>query len=144
MQNSIFVQAPAGYVPAYAVGFSDPSDTYVPVTDARPLPVVLAGETPAPEPLAGETATNGVVGPFAAVAGRVITLSLDGEWEGTISLLRSTDGGATMHGLRVAGEPWGQYVAPGVEQAWLETEAGASFFLDIVLASGTVAYRVSQ
>jgi hypothetical protein len=59
-------------------------------------------------------------------------------------LLRSTDGGSTMLPLRAGGGAWAEYTAPGCEQAWTESEEGVSFYLDIALNSGTVAYRVSQ
>jgi hypothetical protein len=46
--------------------------------------------------------------------------------------------------LRVGGSAWAEYADPGCEQAWTESEEGVSFYLDIALNSGTVAYRVSQ
>lgn len=136
------ITAPAGFAPAYAVGFSDPTGNLVLVNQDARLPVASAA--PAPEPLVGQASDGGQVGPFSAVAGRVVSVTLGGEWQGTVRLLRSTNGGATLSPLRVAGEPWGQYNAAGCEQAWLECEEGVSFYLDIDLISGTVAYRVSQ
>jgi hypothetical protein len=65
-------------------------------------------------------------------------------WDGTVRLLRSTDGGATKVPLRVGGASWAEYTQPGCEQAWTETEEGTSFYLDIALNSGTIDYRVSQ
>ena len=71
-------------------------------------------------------------------------MTLSGDWQGTARLLRSTDSGATMLPLRVGGLPWAEYTQSGCEQAWVETEDGISFYLDVTLTSGTLAYRVSQ
>lgn len=142
MSNHPRIQTPAGYAPGYAVGYADPADNLILVSEAERLPV--ASVAPAPAALTGQTSSSLVAGPFEAVPGRIVTVTLGGIWQGTITLLRSTDGGSTLVALRVAGEPWAEYSKPGCEQAWLETEDRASFYLDVQLASGTVAYRVSQ
>jgi hypothetical protein len=142
MSDPTPISLPAGYAPAFALGFADSTHNLNVVSDGLRLPVAFAAAPPSP--LAGETSTSRLAGPFAATAGRVVTVTLDGEWDGTVRLLRSTDGGATMASLMVGGSPWGEYTASGCEQAWSESEDGASFFLDIALASGTLAYRVSQ
>ena len=142
MSDPTPITTPAGYAPAYAVGFADPAENLILVSDAERLPVASA--PPAPAALAGQAALSAQAGPFAAVSGRIVSVTLGGTWEGTVSLLRSTDGGITLSPLRVAGQPWAQFTAPGCEQAWLETEEGATFFLDIQLSSGTLDYRVSQ
>lgn len=136
------VSLPAGFAPAYAVGFSDAAENLVLVSDSLRLPVAPVPQAPAA--LSGQTSVSLEAGPFDAVPGRVVTVTLGGEWEGTVSLLRSIDGGTTRAALRVAGQPWAIYSVPGCEQAWLESEEGASFYLDIRLVSGTLAYRVSQ
>ena len=136
------ISVPAGFAPAYAVGFSDTGGQLALVSDTAPLPVAMAA--PAPAPLTGQAAASELAGPFEPTPGRVIVVTLDGQWDGTVRLLRSTDGGLTTAPLRVGGEIWGEYSAPGCEQAWSETEQGTSFYLDIVLNSGAVAYRVSQ
>ena len=136
------ISVPAGFAPAYAVGYSDTGGHLALVSDAAPLPVATAPF--APEPLVGSISASAIVGPFDAVAGRIVSLALDGEWEGTATLLRSTDGGASKLALRVAGESWGTFSSSGLEQVWQETEDGATFFLDVSLQSGTLAYRVSQ
>jgi hypothetical protein len=133
---------PAGYAPAFALGFADATHNLNIVSDGLRLPVAFAA--PPQAPLAGETGNSIVAGPFAATAGRVITVTLDGTWDGMVRLLRSTDGGVTMVPLRVGGSAWAEYTDPGCEQAWTESEEGVSFYLDIALNSGTVAYRVSQ
>jgi hypothetical protein len=136
------ISVPAGFAPAYAVGYSDTGGRLALVSDTAPLPVSTAAL--APDPLVGSISVSAIVGPFDAVAGRIVSVALGGEWEGTVTLLRSTDGGATKLPLRVAGEPWATFSSPGLEQAWQEAEEGASFFLDISLQSGNLAYRVSQ
>jgi hypothetical protein len=142
MSDPTPISAPAGYAPTFALGYADRDVNLSLVSDERPLPVAVAA--PALEPLSGTTSVSTVAGPFAATAGRVVTISLDGEWQGTVRLLRSTDGGISRSPLRVAGASWAEFTASGCEQAWNETEEGVSFYLDIALASGTVAYRVSQ
>ena len=142
MPDTTPISMPAGYAPAFALGFADATRNLNVVSDVVRLPVAFAASPPAP--LLGEAANSMVVGPFAATAGRVITVTLDGQWDGTVRLLRSTDGGSTMAPLRVGGTAWAEYTAPGCEQAWTESEEGVTFYLDIGLTSGTVAYRVSQ
>ena len=136
------ISLPAGFAPAYAVGYSDPDGGMALVSGANPLPVATAA--PAPAPLTGLSAVSAVAGPFVPTPGRVIVVTLDGEWEGTVRLLRSTDGGLIKAPLRVGGGAWGEYTASGCEQAWIETEEGTSFYLDIALNSGAVSYRLSQ
>ena len=136
------ISVPAGFAPAYAVGYSAPDGALAIASHAAPLPVSTSA--PAPTPLAGEAAASEVAGPFEATAGRTINVALDGEWTGTVRLLRSTDGGLTRAPLRVGGASWGKFTESGCEQAWSETEDGASFYLDIELTSGAVIYRVSQ
>jgi hypothetical protein len=140
--TSLAISIPAGFAPAYAVGYAGAGGGLALVSDAAPLPVATAA--PAPAPLVGEAGASQTVGPFSATVGRVIVVTLDGTWTGTVRLLRSTDQGATRVPLRVGGVAWAEYTLPGCEQAWSETEEGASFYLDIALDSGAVAYRVSQ
>ena len=142
MSKPIPISFPSGYAPGYALGYADPDRNVVLVDEQDRLPVALAA--PSPAPLEGQAAVSGESGPFAAVPGRVVLVELNGTWDGSVRLLRSVDGGATRSPLRVAGEPWAVFTANGCEQAWLETEAGASFYLEIALDSGSVTYRVSQ
>lgn len=142
MPNHPRIQTPAGYAPGFAVGYADPTDSLILVSETERLPVTSV--VAAPPPFVGQSSTSSIVGPFEAVAGRIVTVTLGGTWQGTIKLLRSTDGGSTRVALRVAGEPWAEYRQPGCEQAWLETEDGSSYYLDIQLGSGTADYRVSQ
>jgi hypothetical protein len=142
MSDPTPISTPAGYAPAYALGFADPAQNLILVSEADRLPV--SAVPPAPEALTGEATSSGQVGPFEAAPGRIVSVTLGGTWEGTARLLRSIDGGATLSRLQVAGEPWARFTTPGCEQVWLETEDGASFYLDIQLASGTLTYRVSQ
>jgi hypothetical protein len=112
--TSTSISIPAGFAPAYAMGFSDIGGQFALVSDTAPLPV--ATSAPAPSPLSGQSAASGIVGPFNPTAGRVIVVTLDGEWDGSVRLLRSTDGGLTMVPLRVGGEAWGEYTAPAANK----------------------------
>jgi hypothetical protein len=136
------ISVPAGFAPAYAAGYADAGGQLALVSQTSPLPVATAA--PAADPLVGQTAASTVAGPFYATVGRAIVVTLDGDWQGTVRLLRSTDDGATRIPLRVGGATWAEYSEAGCEQAWSETEEGVSFYLDITLSSGSVAYRVSQ
>ena len=142
MSQSIPIKFPSGYAPGYAFGFADAARNVVLVDQTDRLPVAVAPD--APPALEGTAEGTQQAGPFAAVPGRPISVTLGGTWEGTVTLLRSTDGGATRNPLRVGGLPWGVFASNGCEQAWVETETGVTFYLDITLASGTLAYRVSQ
>lgn len=135
------IHAPAGYAPANAIGYAGSAERLVLVSESSPLPV--ASSAAAPAPLVGEASVSGMIGPFVAVAGRIVSVTLHGVWQGRVALWRSMDG-TTLTPLRVAGEIWAEYEHNGCEQAWLESEEGASFFLQIQLTSGVVEYRVSQ
>lgn len=147
------VKLPAGYAPAFAIGFADPAGNLVLAGTADPLPVALdpgvievqaVESEPPPPPISGVASASGLAGPFAPVAGRAVTLALSGTWEGMVQLTRSTDSGATRLALTAGGLPWGRYTANVCEQAWFESEDGAELYLDIALTSGTLAYRIAQ
>ena len=137
------IKTPAGYATAVAVGFADASGNLVTAGPATPLPVTASAAVIV-DPLVGVATQTGVAGPFAPSGSAPIVLQLSGDWEGTVSLLRSTDDGATRHPLTLAGEPWGVYLGNICEPVWTEGEQAAQFYLDMTIASGTLAYRVSQ
>lgn len=145
MPNPPPISVPAGFAPAFALGFSDSESRLSIVSSNAPLPVAIADQPAAsPDPLSGETSASLLAGPFQPVPGIPIILTLSGEWTGTVRLLRSMDGGDTLTPLLVGGMVWGTFHEQGCEQVWIETEEGATFHLDIALTSGTLAYRVSQ
>ena len=137
------ISTPAGFAPAFAVGYADPSSRLARVSAATPLPVTLA--TPAAAgPLEGEALTALLAGPFHPAGPAPVTVTLSGNWQGEVRLRRSTDGGTTLHDLAVAGLDWGVFDRNGAQQVWSETEAGASLWLDIEITGGTCTYRVAQ
>lgn len=95
-------------------------------------------------PLTGTSTAAQVAGPFVPVLGRPITVALSAAtWPGgTAQILRSIDGGGTKLPLTPAGVTLGTYTQQGVDQPWIETEAGATFYLSLP-ASG-IGFRVSQ
>ncbi len=95
-------------------------------------------------PIVGTSSAAQVVGPFVPQLGRAITVALSAPtWPGgTAQLMRSTDGGTTKLPLTPAGAVLGTYTKQGVDQPWLETEAGATFYLS--LPNAGIGYRVSQ
>lgn len=143
MPTQIPVFSPAAYAPISAIGFAEADSTLSPVSADKPLPVSSV-TIPAPAALAGSTATAVVVGPFTPNSGKPVVLALSGTWTGTVKLVRSTDGGTTKLPLTAAGQAWGVFGANCCEPVWEETVTGAALYLDIVLGSGTVAYRVAQ
>jgi hypothetical protein len=141
MPNQII--SPAGYTPVFAMSYSDEFNTTQIVTNAAPLPVaqVVANK---PAAFTGTASVTTQVGPFAPLPGQPVMLVLSGTWTGTVSLLRSTDGGTTRRGVTALGRAWGQFTTNACEPVWEEAENGAALYLDIALLSGSVAYRLAQ
>lgn len=137
------ISQPAGYITPFALGYADEQGDLTLVTSGAPLPVASArGEVPAP--LEGETGTSMVAGPFVPAPDVPMHLQLTGTWTGSVIVKRSVDGGDTSYPLTLAGAPWAQFTANANEAIWQEGEEAASFWLDITLASGALAYRMSQ
>lgn len=134
---------PANYAQAIAVGYADASGNISLVDSATPLPVAMAVPTP-PVPLGGTTAASVAIGPFAPVAGIPVVVRLAGTWAGSVQLLRSTDAGVTRHPVTAGGLEWARFTSNACEQVWQESEAGTLLYLDIVMVSGSLSYRVSQ
>lgn len=137
------VHHPASYVTPVAIGVTEADGTLALIGSGAPLPVAF-GTAAAGTPIAGSASVSGRYGPFAPANANPVIVTLGGTWTGTVRLVRSVDDGATVAGLMVAGSEWGAFTANGVEQAWVETESGATFYLMIELAAGTVDYRVAQ
>lgn len=140
------VKLPAGYAPAFAVGIADEAGNLAMIGSGTPLPVVqvTASATPPAVPLSGTAATNLIAGPFEPRSGVPVMLQLGGTWSGTVQVTRSIDGGQTRNPLTVGGMTWARFSANACEPVWEEAEEGAELYLDIVIASGTLNYRVSQ
>lgn len=107
--------------------------------------------TPMPLPASASVAVTGSLSTtdnsaaFTPDLGRPIWVRLSGTWSGTVQLKRSTDGGATWYPITtgsgtVKGVWTGNVNAPVTE----ETCAGATYRLEVTLASGTLAYEVRQ
>jgi hypothetical protein len=137
------ISPPASYVTPTAIGFADSEGDLALVGEGVPLPVA-AMRAAAPAPLEGATSQSLIAGPFVPVPDAPVHLELRGEWSGQVALQRSTDGGITRSAVTAGGMPWATFSANANEIVWQEGEQGASLYLDIVLTSGTVSYRVSQ
>lgn len=150
MATTTPINLPARYASAFAVGHADASGNLNLVSEGQPLPVrvidgsIGSGSGTSPNVLAGQTTTDTVAGPFQPALGVPITVTLAGTWTGTVKVMRSTDNGATLMPLTVAGAPWGEFQANANEQVWSEAEAAARFYLTIDLTSGSLSYRVAQ
>lgn len=143
MSAKIPVQTPAGFAPAFALGFADVTGDLVLASASAPLPVAL-GDRTRPAPLAGTTAVSTLVGPFAPITGLSVILELGGSWTGRVQVQRSIDGGTTLRDLTMAGAPWANYSANVCEPVWDESDPDAGLYLSITLDSGSLDYRVSQ
>lgn len=83
-------------------------------------------------------------GPFTPQLGRDMVLTLSGTWTGSVQLMRSVDGGTTKLPVTVGGTTWALFTANCNEPVWTSSESGATFYLAITVASGTVVYRLAQ
>lgn len=138
------INYPANFVTSTAVGYADSQGGFTLVTADAPLPVTLEARPEPPAPLEGTADSPTVAGPFAPVANTPIHLQLTGNWTGKVTLLRSIDAGLTRAPLTAGGQPWATFTANANESVWQEAEAGATFYLDLNVTSGTLTYRVSQ
>jgi hypothetical protein len=138
------IEDPAQFVPLTALSFGSEGAPAIPVDAAHPLPTITAAPIVSSMPLAGETSASGTFGPFVPDRGIAIWLSLSGTWTGSAELLRSVDGGATRLPLTVAGQPWANFTGAANEPVGEESSPDASYWLAVTIASGTLAYRVSQ
>lgn len=137
------IQLPAGFAPAFALGFADENGDLVLAQSSAPIPV-SAGDRARPVALSGTTSSSTLAGPFTPLPGISVMLELTGNWSGSVQLQRSSDGGATRHDVTLAGTQWGNYAANACEPVWDESELGAELYLSITIDSGSLSYRVSQ
>lgn len=137
------IQYPTTYSVSHAVAYSDIDGSSVLVGPDKPLPVTI-GQPVGTTPLAGTAVASAVVGPYVPVAGRPVMLSLEGTWQGTVALLRSTDGGANKLPVTIGGNPWARFTGNACEPVWEESETVARLYLDIQLSSGSLNYRLAQ
>lgn len=136
--------APARFVPLAAVAFSDEQQNGQVVNADNPLPVAVSFGPTETTPLAGTTSVSLLTAGFSPELGRPLWLTLSGTWSGTVAVQRSTDGGATRQPLTLAGDAWGVFAGNANEVVSVESEAGATYSLDIALSSGTLSYRMAQ
>ena len=137
------IQYPASYSVSQAVAYSDVDGSSILVGPDKPLPVTI-GQPVGTTPLAGTAVASVLVGPYTPVAGRPVMLSLEGTWQGTVALQRSTDGGAHKLPVTIGGSPWARFSGNCCEPVWEESESVAKLYLDIQLASGSLTYRLAQ
>ncbi|HEX7820767.1 MAG TPA: hypothetical protein VF463_09125 [Sphingobium sp.] len=138
------VDAPAGFVPQFAIAFGADGAAARAVDQGSPLPVAASFGVARSTPLAGSSGIAGSFGPFLPDLGRPIHLVLSGTWVGVVTVQRSTDGGVTRLPLTAGGGAWGQYSANANEAVAEESVATATYYLDVQISSGTVAYRLEQ
>lgn len=137
------IQLPAGFAPAFALGYSDENGDFVLAKASAPFPVTT-GDRARPAPLEGSASASTLAGPFTPVSGISVMLELTGTWTGSVQLQRSSNNGATLQDVTLAGSQWDNYAANVCEPVWDESEPGAELYLAITIDSGTLNYRVSQ
>ncbi|MBA2935966.1 hypothetical protein HZF05_17945 [Sphingomonas sp. CGMCC 1.13654] len=135
---------PSPTITSHAVAYGQPGSAAVAVDPDHPLPVGQRWTAATATPLVGSASASGAAGPFTPELGRAIWLTLGGTWAGTVRVLRSLDGGTTCLPLSAGGQPWGVFTANAQEPVREETVAGATYWLDIALTSGTLTYEVRQ
>lgn len=138
------IAAPARFVPAQALAFGQPGEPAVAVDRLNPLPIVISMGASTAAAMAGSVNASTLAGPFQPELRRPIWITLSGEWMGSVRLLRSTDGGATRLPLTIGGGPWAEFIANANEAVGEESDAAATYYLDMQLTSGTLSYRVAQ
>jgi hypothetical protein len=141
--TSLPILTPAKFAAASAMGYSDPSGGLSLVSASSPLPVSMTGAATA-SAITGTASANGNFGGFVPARGVPVVLVLSGTWQGSVRVARSTDGGATLTPLTVAGSPWAQFTGNVCEAVWEENDAAASLVLMVALTSGAVQYRLGH
>ena len=143
MSKPIPVQTPGGFAPVFVSGMDDGTGNLALINESRPLPVSAISPISA-APLTGQTSGDLVSAAFEPAPGKPVFCTLAGDWQGTVQLKRSTDGGATLHQTTVAGSEWGTFSSNACEAVWEESEDGAQLYLDCRITSGTLSYRLAQ
>jgi hypothetical protein len=142
--RTIRSDAPAGFVPEAAIALTDRDGIAVPIGPDRPLPVTIAPVSAAGDPLAGTAAADALAGPFAPELARAIWVTLTGDWSGTVTVQRSTGDVAARRPLTAGGVQIARFRGNAQEPIAEETVAGATYWLEIAITSGTLSYRVQQ
>lgn len=143
MSNGTPLQTPGGFAPLYAAGFDDGTGHLAHVTASSPLPVHTVWPVTA-QPLEGTLTGSATLGPYTPAPQAPIICTLSGDFSGSVRIMRSVDGGATLFPLTLGGAPWGEFAAPACEPVWAESEDGATLWLECSIASGTLGYRLAQ
>ncbi|HKX78534.1 MAG TPA: hypothetical protein VJM34_08445 [Novosphingobium sp.] len=139
------VSAPARFVPQQAMALGQVGEDAVAVGPNNPIPVVARRPPAATSPaVAGATAASTLIGPFTPELDRPIWVTLSGTWAGSVEVQRSIDGGATRLPLTIAGQPWARFTGNAQEVVGEESSGPATYYLNVTLSSGTLAYRIAQ
>ena len=143
--SSLPIVTPANFAAASAMGYSDATGGLSLVSANSPLPVTMSGVTAAtPSAITGTTSTSGTFASFAPARGIPIVLVLGGTWQGSVRVVRSTDGGATFDPLTAGGAPWAQYSGNVCEPVWEDNDPAATLHLVVTLSSGSLTYRLGH
>jgi hypothetical protein len=141
--SSLPIVTPANFAAASAMGYSDPTGGLSLVSANSPLPVSMTGAA-TPAPLVGTASAGGTYGPFAPARGVPVVLVLSGTWQGSVQVMRSTNGGANLIPLTVGGAPWAQFTGNACEPVWEDNDPAATLHLVVALTSGALTYRLGH
>jgi hypothetical protein len=141
--SSLPIVTPANFAAASAMGYSDASGGLNLVSANSPLPVSMTAAA-TPSPLTGTASASGTCGPFFPARGVAVVLVLSGTWQGSVRVMRSTDGGATLSPLTVGGAPWAQFTGNICEPVWEDNDPSATLHLVVALTSGALTYRLGH
>lgn len=145
MSQSRPIESPASFVPEHAVAFAGTDGSALSVSQNQPLPVATLVPAARSLALATTLVASGMVGPFVPELGRTIWLTLSGEWNGSVQLLRSIDGGVQRLPLTWSdGTVRGLFATNANLPVGEESVAGATWWLAVTLVSGSVTIRVEQ
>jgi hypothetical protein len=143
--SSSLIETRGNFTPQIALAFGSLNEAATPVGPANPLPTHAWLGVADSTPIAGSTSMSGLLGPFTPELGRLIWVTLSGSWSGTVQLLRSVDGGTTRLPVTYGdGTVKGTYSGNMNAAVAEETVAGAVWYLDVTLGSGTLNFRLEQ
>ena len=141
------ISVPAGFAPAFALGYAGQSGDLALVAPTAPLPVQIMNDVPTgpgAAPLTGSATGALLAGPFTPRSTAPVILALWGEWTGTVQLERAAGPDEPRLPVTAGGAAWARFTANACEAVWAESEAGAGLYLAIAVTAGTLHYRIAQ
>lgn len=108
------------------------------------IPYIKTVEASTIAPVASTASANGFSTVFSATPGYKLYLTLTGTWTGSVSLLRSTDGGFNWNQVTHQDGVPVTITQNCDESLTMVTQADVKYRLEFAVASGTIIYRLAQ